>query len=107
MASTEHNKFLSLTKKSTLGDDDAFMDIIKEFLCIYNRSNAEFKDQSIKLNAWQQIASLHCGKEGAEASIEPFKQRYECIRTALSRYLKRNKPPSGSGVNDIVVDQPF
>ena len=107
MADKEHEYFLSLAEKSTLGNDDVFMEIIKEFPCIYNRSSAEFKDRSIKLNAWKRIASLHCGEEGAEASIEPFKQHYEWIRTAFSRYLKRNNPPSVSGVNNILINQKF
>jgi hypothetical protein len=49
-------------------------EIVKEFLCIYNRSTAQFKDKHLKSNAWKEIAALH---EGEGASVDSCKQRYE------------------------------
>lgn len=90
----------NLAAKSQNGDDMAFMEIIKEFPSIYNRSSSQFKDKNLKINAWKEIASLH-----NELDVNTCKQRYESIRTTFSRYLKKCKPPSGSG-SDVVVLEP-
>lgn len=95
----------SLAVKSSNGDDVAFMEIIKEFPCIYNRSSAQFKDKNLKSNAWKEIALLHEGEGASAACVDSCKQRYESIRTTFSRYLKKRKPPSGSG-SDMVVLEP-
>ena len=36
----------------------AFMDIIKEFLFVYNRACADFKDRNMKNNAWLKVQEL-------------------------------------------------
>ncbi|CAB3999548.1 Hypothetical predicted protein [Paramuricea clavata] len=95
----------SLAVKSSNGDGTAFMEIVKEFPCIYNRSNTQFKDKNLKSNAWKQIATLHEGEGVSVVCVDSCKQRYESIRTTFSRYLKKCKPPSGSG-SDMVVLEP-
>ena len=97
----DNNIYLkNLAVKSQNGDDMAFMEIIKEFSSIYNRRSAQFKDKNIKANAWKEIASLH-----NKSDVNKCKQRYDSVRTTFSRYLKKCKPPSGSG-SDVVVLEP-
>ena len=93
-----HAYLKNLGTKSQNGDDCSFMEIIKEFPSIYNRSSAQFKDKNIKSNAWKEIASLH-----TDMDVNTCKQRYESIRTTFSRYLKRCKPPSGSGSDSVIL----
>ena len=40
----------ALAMKSKNGEDTAFMEIIKEFPCLYNRSSAQFKDKKLQIN---------------------------------------------------------
>ena len=112
MASNDSNgneRYLNaLAEKSRNGDDTAFMEIIKEFSCLYNRSSAQFKDKNLKINSWKKIAALHTIEGVHETDVlSTCKQIYESIRTSFSRYLKRSKPPSGSGSDDVVLDPKY
>ena len=40
-----------LRKEAATGNAVAFMDMVKEFPCIYNRGSAQFKDRKLKINA--------------------------------------------------------
>ena len=97
-----HAYLKNLATKSQNGDDCSFMEIIKEFPSICNRSSAQFKDKNIKSNAWKEIASLH-----TDMDVNTCKQRYESIRTTFSRYLKRCKPPSGSGSDSVILEAKY
>ena len=74
--------------------------MVPEFLSIYNGSSAQFRDKNIKTNAWKEVVSLD-----NESDVNTCKQRYESICTTFLRYLKKCKPPSGSG-SDVVVLEP-
>ena len=50
-----HLKFLA--EEARKGNDNSFMDIKKEFPCIYNCACRDFKDWKIKANAWRKICS--------------------------------------------------
>lgn len=50
-----------LCKEAAAGNDVAFMDMVKDFPCIYNRGSAQFKDRKLKINAWRQIGKLVMG----------------------------------------------
>ena len=52
-----------------------------------------------KSNAWVEIARLAGGVD-----VKAAPTRYETVRSALSRYLKTNKPPSGSGRHNVILD---
>ena len=74
----------ALLEKSRNGDDTAFMEIIKEFPCLYNRSSAQFKDKNIKINSWKKNAALHTIEALHETDVlSACKLRYENIRTSF------------------------
>ena len=57
------------------------------FSSIYNTGSAQFKDQNLKANAWQQIAKYMMAdawvenKDELTSEVANCKQRYESIRT--------------------------
>ena len=98
-------------KEAAAGNDVAFMDMVKEFSCIYNRGSAQLEDRKLKLNAWRTIGKLVMGANdnvegGNEEIVQPditaSKHRYE-MRTLghCSRYLKKINPPPGSGSDGV------
>ena len=115
MADNDFTHLTALGKEAAAGDDVAFMDIVKEFPCIYNRGSVQFKDRNVKMNAWRRIGKLVMANDNVEMAneetlqlhITASKQRYENIRTLLSRYLKKIKPPSGSGSDQVIIDQRY
>ena len=95
----------ALLEKSRNGDDTAFMEIIKEFPCLYNRSSAQFKDKNIKINSWKKIAALHTIEAVHETDVlSTCKQRYGNIRTSFFSVFKTR---SGSGSDDVVLDPKY
>eukprot|EP00794_Sanderia_malayensis_P004349 gene4349-4928_t len=120
MGTNEEKHLEELGKEAAFGDDVAFMDMVKEFPCIYNRGSPQFQDKNLKMNAWKRIAKFisKASSSGGdsddgeteaalESQINASKQRYENIRTLFSRYLKKMKPPSGSGSDQVVIDQRY
>ena len=102
MASDEHTEYLkSLAEEARKGNDNSFMDIIKEFPCIYNRACADFKDRNIKANAWGKISAL------LDLEESKCKQRYESIRTTFSRYVRKAGGKSGAGRGDIQLEPKY
>ena len=75
------------------------MDIVHNDRAVWDRGCSEFKDRNKKSNAWVEIARLAGGVDVKAATT-----RYETVRSALSRYLKTNKPPSGSGRHNVILD---
>ena len=95
MAYNDFTHLTALGKEAAVGDDVAFMHIVKEFPCIYNRGSVEFKDRNMKMNAWRRIGKLVMANDNVEMAneeklqlhITASKQRHENIRALLSRYL--------------------
>ena len=90
-----------LCKEAAAGNDVAFMDMVKEFSCIYNRGGVQFKDRKLKTYAWRKTGKLVMGANdnvdgGNEEILQPritaSKQRYENIRTLFSCNLKKTNP---------------
>lgn len=88
------------TCESVVEDDVKFMEIIREFPTVYNRSLKEFKDRNKKSNCWKAIA------EKVGQPIDQVKRRYESIRTQFGKYLKSRKGRSGCGTGDIIPLDP-
>ena len=82
-------------------DDVEFMEIIREFPTIYNRSLKDFKDRNKKSNCWKAIA------EKVGQPVDQVKRRYESIRTQFGKYLKSRKGKSGSGSGDVPIDPKY
>lgn len=82
-------------------DDVEFMEIIREFPTIYNRSLNDFKDRNKKSNCWKAIA------EKVGQPVDQIKRRYESIRTRFGKYLKSRKGKSGSGSGDVPIDPKY
>lgn len=82
-------------------DDVEFMEIIREFPIVYNRSLKDFKDRNKKSNCWTAIS------EKVGQPIDQVKRRYESIRTQFGKYLKSRKGRSGSGSGDIPLDPKY
>ena len=95
----------ALSEKSRNGDDTAFMEIIKEFPCLYNRRSAQYKDKNIKINLWKKIAALHTIEAVHETDVlSTCKQRYENIRTSFFSLFKTR---SGWVSDDVVLDPKY
>ena len=73
----------------------------KEFHLLYNRASADFKDRSIKNNAWRKISKL------LDLEESKCKQRYESIRTTFSCYVRKALGKSGAGRDDIQLDPKY
>lgn len=58
MATNKEKHLEELGKEAAFGDDVAFMDMVKEFPCIYNRGSPQFKDKNLKMNAWKRISKF-------------------------------------------------
>ena len=82
-------------------DDAEFMEIIREFPTIYNRSLKDFKDRNKISNCWKAVA------EKVGQPVDQVKRRYESIRTQFGKYLKSRKGKSGSGSGDVPLDPKY
>ena len=82
-------------------DDVEFMEIIREFPTIYNRSLKDFKDRNKKSSCWKAIAEM------VGQPVDQVKRRYESIRTQFGKYLKSRKGKSGSGSGDVPIDPKY
>ena len=51
-----------LDEEAAAGNDVAFVDMVKEFSCIYNRGVAQFKDRKLKIDAWRKLGSCSWGQ---------------------------------------------
>ena len=115
VADIDETHLTALGKEAATGNDVAFMDIVKEFPCIYNRGSAQCKDRNLKMNAWRTSGKLVMANGNVEVEnegklqshITASKQCYENTRTLLSCYLKMIKPPSGSGSDQVSIDQKY
>ena len=81
--------------------DIAFMEIVRNYPAIYDRSSKDFKDVSKKANCWKRVA------EQCNEPVAKVKTRYNSIRTDFSRYLKKTKGKSGSGASDVEIDAKY
>ena len=68
-----------------------FMELIRQFPPIYDKSTKEFHDKRKKGNSWKNVARL------LNASTEEVERRYKSIKTAFTRYLAKQEGKSGSG----------
>ena len=77
--------------------DESLMENIREYKAIYDRYCKAFKDRNLKRNAWVEL------EKKLEVPRDTLEKRYNSIRTAFGRYLKANKPASGSGRDSITI----
>ena len=112
-AENDGTRLSALGKEATAGDDVVFKDIATEFPCIYNRGSAQFKYRNLNMNAWRKIGKLIMAIDNVEMENKgklqshktASKQCYDNIRTLVSCYLKRIKPPSGS--DQVSIDERY
>ena len=78
-----------------------FIEIIRKFPTIYNRSLKSFKDRNKKPNCWKAIS------EKVGQPVDKVKRRYESIRTQFGKNLKSRKGKSGSGSGDVPIDPKY
>ena len=81
--------------------DEVFMDIIREYPTIYNRSSKDFKDKTKKSNCWRAVA------ERLDEPVDIVKRRYESIRTQFSKDIRARKGTSGCRSDDIPLTAKF
>ncbi|XP_067944490.1 uncharacterized protein [Watersipora subatra] len=74
------------------------LSIIQEYPAIYNKSIQCFRNQRLKLNAWNQVA------ERMESSVAMCQKCYHSFRTRIGRYVRARAGPSGSGLKDIICE---
>ncbi|XP_067947162.1 UBX domain-containing protein 4-like [Watersipora subatra] len=60
------------------------LSIIQEYPAIYNKSSQCFRNQRLKLNAWNQVA--------------------ERMKSSVAIYVRARAGPSGSGLKDIICE---
>ena len=82
-------------------DDRVLMDTVREYRCLYDKGVKDFKDKRVKANAWKEIATK------LEVEVKDIMDRYSSIRTVFGRYLKKLKPPSGSGRDSVEIKPEF
>ena len=81
--------------QSSVNSDVEFMEIIRQYPAIYDKSSKACKDKRIKANCWKMVADiLNVWAGDAE-------RRYKTIRTAFTRYLAKREGKSGFGVDDV------
>ena len=73
------------------------MDTIRNYRAIYDKSYPEYKNQRVKTNAWQAVAT----SLGMDVAL--VQKRYNTIRSNFSKYLKDLKGKSGCGQGDIEI----
>eukprot|EP00794_Sanderia_malayensis_P014937 gene14937-16477_t len=83
------------TEGGTQIDDVAFMDLVREYPTLYDRSWKDFKDVTKKANCWKGI-SAQCGepikgKSGSGVSDVQVEQKYEHLRWLKTFILSRNR----------------
>ncbi|XP_033120761.1 uncharacterized protein LOC117119885 [Anneissia japonica] len=66
-----------------------FMEVVKNYPCLYDKSCREFKNRDTKRAAWKAV--------GRELGHEHPEALYKTIRDRFTRYLRGLKVPSGSG----------
>ena len=77
-------------------DSDAkFMELIKQFPPIYDKSAKEFHGKRKKGKCWENVARL------LNASTEEVGRRFKSMRTAFTRYLAKQEGKSGSGSAEV------
>ena len=81
--------------------DEAFMDIIREYPTIYNRSSKDLRDKTKESNCWRAVA------ERLDEPVDIVKRCYESIRTQFSKYIRARKGTSGCGSDDIPLTAKF
>ena len=83
-----------------LSDVD-FIEIIRDFPTIYNRSSRDFKDKTKEENRWKAVA------EKVNGTVEEVKRSYDTIWTQFGKYIKKRKEKSGSCTVDLPLDPTF
>lgn len=82
-------------------DNDILIEKLKQYPVIYDKSSNDYRDTRKRNNAWKEIA------QELKVEVQTAQKRYNTIRTRLSKYLRDLKPPSGSGIDSIVIKQEF
>ena len=78
-------------------DSKTFMNCVRNYKVIYDKSLKDFKVPSKKNNAWREISAT------LGMDMEDAKRKYNSIRTNFSKYLKRVRSTgSGSGRSDLL-----
>ncbi|GBO01757.1 hypothetical protein AVEN_3661-1 [Araneus ventricosus] len=74
----------------TVKEDEKLVKILKKFPCIYDASLQQYKDQSVKDNAWLEIS------ECIERSVDDCKKRWRNIKDTYKKRQKKGKSTAGS-----------
>ncbi|GBN71981.1 hypothetical protein AVEN_218915-1 [Araneus ventricosus] len=74
----------------TVKEDEKLVKILKKFPCIYDASLPQYKDQSVKDNAWLEIS------ECIERSVDDCKKRWRNIKDTYKKRQKKGKSTAGS-----------
>ncbi len=98
MAELEDSRSLQENTESV--SDVQFMEEIRKYEAIYDKSCKGFQDKRVKANCWKRIA------ESLGMNMSEAERRYKTIRTAFSRYLSKISGKSGSGTSEVASIDP-
>ncbi len=98
MAELEDSRSLQENTRSV--SDVQFMEEIRKYEAIYDKSCKGFQDKRVKANCWKRIA------ESLGMNMSEAERRYKTIRTAFSRYLSKISGKSGSGTSEVASIDP-
>ena len=77
-------------------DSETFMNCVRNYKVLYDRTCRDFKILQKKNNTWKEIS------ETLGITVEQAKTRYSTIRTNFSKYIKKQRSiRSGSGRDDV------
>ena len=83
--------------RSNYPSNRVLMDTIRHFRAIYDKSCPDYKDQRVKKNAWQAVATK------LNIEVSSAQQRYNTIRTNFSKHIKNLKGKSGCGRDEVEI----
>ncbi|KAL1516156.1 hypothetical protein ABEB36_000075 [Hypothenemus hampei] len=90
-----------MSQKFTHADDEVLINHVREFPCIYDHENKDFKDYQIRENVWNQIGVV------LSKSSDECKLRWKNIRDNYLKNKRKQKQGTGSAASSRPTKWPL
>jgi hypothetical protein len=74
------------------------IETIKGYRILYDKSETDFKNQTKKANAWEEVA------KAVGSTVGDVKKNFKTVRTVFGKYIASLEFPSGSSRADVQLD---